>query len=77
MQPIAVMFKGSGFHVNDYAASTKEPSKVEKPEDAPIPASADAVEKSKPLEAVGEAPAAAPPSTSAPAPSTGNSESTT
>jgi putative FmdB family regulatory protein len=25
IQPIAVMFKGSGFHINDYAASTSAP----------------------------------------------------
>jgi putative FmdB family regulatory protein len=25
IQPIAVMFKGSGFHINDYAASTTSP----------------------------------------------------
>ena len=30
------MFKGAGFHINDYA-SKAEPASKEKPEDAPIP----------------------------------------
>jgi len=44
IQPIAVMFKGSGFHINDYAAkggsSEKTDSPTTAPEDAPIPAPA-------------------------------------
>lgn len=35
IQPIAVMFKGSGFHINDYAAKTAETKSEEaKPEPA-------------------------------------------
>jgi putative FmdB family regulatory protein len=29
IQPIAVMFKGSGFHINDYSASKPEPAPAE------------------------------------------------
>jgi putative FmdB family regulatory protein len=36
IQPTAVMFKGAGFHINDYSGAAKPESK-EKPEDAPIP----------------------------------------
>jgi len=52
IQPIAVMFKGSGFHINDYAASTastapkteaateSKPAETPKTEAAPSPAPA-------------------------------------
>src|SRR5689334_10047272 len=36
IQPVGVMFKGSGFHINDYAAKAGPASK-EKSEDAPVP----------------------------------------
>ena len=29
IQPVGVMFKGSGFHINDYAGSKPEPAKTE------------------------------------------------
>lgn len=58
IQPVGVMFKGSGFHINDYGA---KPSEVESSsEPAPAPASATAPAP--------ETPAA--PATSAPAPAT-------
>ncbi|MFY9234495.1 MAG: FmdB family zinc ribbon protein [Fimbriimonadaceae bacterium] len=42
IQPIAVMFKGSGFHINDYASNTAEPKSESKAEEAkPEPAKAE------------------------------------
>jgi putative FmdB family regulatory protein len=40
IQPIAVMFKGSGFHINDYAgkpATESKPAETAVPEAAPTP----------------------------------------
>lgn len=31
IQPVAVAFKGSGFHINDYAGGKSEPAKTEAP----------------------------------------------
>ncbi len=35
IQPIAVMFKGSGFHINDYSGKAAEPKTETKTESAP------------------------------------------
>jgi len=52
IQPIAVMFKGSGFHINDYAAKGGSSEKTETPatapEDGPIPAPAVAAAEPSP-----------------------------
>jgi len=55
IQPIAVMFKGSGFHINDYSAS-------------PAAAAADTAKESTPAPVA--APAETPAATPAPAPAT-------
>ena len=53
IQPIAVMFKGSGFHINDYKPSSSEPAsptpaatetKAETPAATPAPASTSSTE---------------------------------
>ena len=49
MQPIAVMFKGSGFHINDYAPPTAPPEKQEaKPEATSETPAGNATEAVKP-----------------------------
>lgn len=35
IQPIAVMFKGSGFHINDYSGAAGPAAKTEAPSEAP------------------------------------------
>lgn len=41
IQPIGVMFKGGGFHINDYAAPGSKPTESESaPAPAPAPAAA-------------------------------------
>lgn len=43
IQPTAVMFKGSGFHINDYSGSSApKESTTAKPEPKPSPGSGDA-----------------------------------
>jgi putative FmdB family regulatory protein len=41
IQPIAVMFKGSGFHINDYAGSSAPATKTETPAEAPASCTGD------------------------------------
>jgi putative FmdB family regulatory protein len=65
IQPIAVMFKGSGFHINDYASSTA----TTKPVEATAPASGESKSsetESKPSETKTESPAASPAPSAAP-----------
>ena len=63
IQPIAVMFKGSGFHINDYAAKTPEESgsMPEKPAATPEAPKTETSEKpapSTPAPTAAETPAA-------------------
>lgn len=67
IQPIAVMFKGDGFHINDYADKKSAPVSESAKADAPIPDAPAAT----PLPAsVDTTPAAAPAAPAAPAAST-------
>ncbi|HEY3780767.1 MAG TPA: FmdB family zinc ribbon protein [Fimbriimonadaceae bacterium] len=61
IQPIAVMFKGSGFHINDYAAKSA-PAETPSPEapkatETPAPAAAETTPVPTPAPAATPAPA--------------------
>ncbi len=60
IQPVGVMFKGSGFHINDYNA---KPSEAENSSSAPVTPPASAPETPTAATAPTPAPATAPTST--------------
>lgn len=37
IQPVGVMFKGEGFHINDYAPTSAKPVEAESPAATPMP----------------------------------------